>query len=353
MYRAVFLGFTYIIYALGTTMSYLLGTFLTYWICAFIYSAIMAAIVPLLFFIQESPLRTRSIVKNAQKLLNIFRKWKTDGPQRTFPILSLMKRLSVTSVIVVFHVFMGYMVLVQYVGPILNVAGASEWNIPHGVLVALTVGGGDLVGAVLTMIFSSRLNHVVSAFIGAVGVCIGHIGIAVYFILAGELSRQPTETNVTQNTSNHSSLGLSCFFEPAIDGDLGQQYSPIALISIAIIMVMYGAFWMVQPYVITVEIFPDDIRDIGVGITISFMGILQVILSFVFPFVEASLGPALSFFTFAFIAGMAAIVIPCIVPETKGRPMGERGDKFTPKQNLMEFIDSIKGIILWMIPFRK
>ena len=343
-YRVVFVGFGFLVYAAGSAMTYALGAFISYWICAFIYSGMMTALIPFQLFIQESPLRTRNIIKNAKSLLVAMKNLK-DGVSHKSEFGPFVKRLVLVNAVFVSHVFMGYTVLLQYVGPILNVAGASEWNIPHGVLIALTVGGGDFLGAMLSMFISPRLNHVVSAFIGAVGVCIGHIGIAVYFILVGELSRQPAETIITQNTSNHSSLGLICFFEPTIDGDLGQQYSPIALIGIAIVMVMYGTFWMMQPYVILVELFPNGAnRDLGVGITLMARSILQVVLSFLFPILDSAIGTAPSFFLFAANAILAAILIPCIVPETKGRPMGERGDKFTPKQNLIEFFDSLSSL---------
>ena len=330
-------------YALGVILAYLLGTFLSYWICAFIYSGLLVVLIPFLLFIQESPLRTRHVVNNAKKLLTSLKNKKI-GLSSGLAFRSLLLRLSFTNLIYFCHVFMGNNVLLQYVGPILNVAGASEWNIPHGVLVALTVGGGEFIGAILSIITSPRLKHVVSAFIGAVGVCIGHIGIAVYFVLIGGFSPRAVDVKIPQNTSNQSSPGLSmiCFFEPTVNGDLGQQYSPLALIGLAVVMIMYGAFWMLQPSVIAVEMFPDGARDLGVGITVAVRCTFQVILSFLPPFLERLVGAAIMFFLFAIIAGATAILVPCIVPETKGRPMGERGDKFTPKQNLKEFFKALK-----------
>ena len=329
------------LYALGTVIAYLLGAFLSYWICAFIYSGLLVVKIPFLLFIQESPLRTRNVVNNAKKLLTAL-KSKKIGLSSGLAFRSLLLRLSFTNLIFVCHVLMGTNVFSQFVGPILNVAGASEWNIPHGVLVALTVGGGEFIGAILSIIISVRLKHMVSAFIGAVGVCIGHIGIAVYFVLIGGFSPRAVDVKIPQNTSNQSSPGLICFFEPTVNGDLGQQYSPLALISFTVVMLMCGAFWMLQPYAIAVEMFPDETRDLGVGITVAVRCTFQVVLSFLIPFLERVLGAAIMFFLFATISGTTAIFLPCIVPETKGRPMGERGDKFTPKQNLKEFLEALK-----------
>ena len=92
------------------------------------------------------------------------------------------KRLLVVELVFFFHVFMGSLVLMQYVGPILQVAGADRWTVPHGILVALTIGVSNLIGSVLAILLSMRIGHVTSCAIGAAGMCLGHIGIAVYFL---------------------------------------------------------------------------------------------------------------------------------------------------------------------------
>ena len=85
---------------------------------------------------------------------------------------SFCKRLLVVELVFFFHVSMGYMVLVQYVGPVLQVAGADQWTVPHGILVALTIGVSDLIGSVLTTFVSMRIGHIMSCAIGATGVCL-------------------------------------------------------------------------------------------------------------------------------------------------------------------------------------
>jgi hypothetical protein len=329
-------------YGLGTMTGYLFGCFFSYWICAFIYGGMMVAIIPFQFLASESPLRTHNVINNVKKMPNALKNRK-DAISRGFALCPFVKRLALANLVFFCRVFMGYFALIQYVGPILNVAGASEWNIPHGVLIALTVGLGDLIGAILSILTAPRIDHVVSAFIGSVGICLGHVGIAVYFILVGELGETPVEEIAGGNMTNLSS-GLICFFKPTISSELGQKYSPLALISIVIVMVMYGAFWKTQPFVITVELFANETRDLGMGITITVKCFLQIFLSFLFPYVQNYLGTGNSFFILAANAALAAILIPCLVPETKGRMLGERGDKFTPKQNLLEFLNSLKSL---------
>ena len=328
----------YVAYAIGTTMTYLFGAFFPYWVCAFIYGGITAALIPLVVGVTEP--RNRNIVKNAKKMLTNL-KIQKDILVREFTLGPFFRRILMVQAVFFSHSFMGYVALIQYVGPILNVAGARNWHIPHGVLVALAVGGGDIMGSLLSILASLRLKHVFSAFIGAIGVCIGQLGIATYFVIVDGLG--PHEVFHKQGYLNES-ISTICFFEPAIRADIGLKYSPLALICIAIVMVMYGAFWMNQPYVISVELFNNETRGLGAGIAMASESFYYLLLSVLFPWLEATIGITLLFFILAFIAVLTAIVIPTLVPETKGKVMGERGDTFTPKQNWIELFQPIKEI---------
>ena len=235
-YRFRLLALVYVMYALGTIMVYLLGTFFSYWICAFVYGGWVAVAIPFMFFLPEPPFRTRNVLKNVQ---NVVKTIKNAGNVYSelagkIELRPFFNRLIMCIVVVTFNSFMGYIVLVQYVGPILNVAGASHWSIPHGVLVAVTVGGSDLIGSILALILSRKLGHIISCSIGAMGVCLGHTGIAVYFILIDGLGPHSTGEVVSGNTS----VSELCFFKPAINSDLGEQYSPLALISMSIVMIL-------------------------------------------------------------------------------------------------------------------
>ena len=319
-------------------MTYLFGAFFPYWVCAFIYGGITAALISLVICVTEP--RNRNIVKNAKKMLTNL-KIQKDVLVREFTVGPFFRRILMVEAVFFSHSFMGYVALLQYVGPILNVAGARNWHIPHGVLVALAVGGGDIMGSLLSILTSLRLKHVFSAFIGAIGVCIGHLGIATYFFIVDGFG--PHEVFHEQGYVNES-ISSICFFEPAIRADIGLKYSPLALICIAIVIVMYGAFWMNQPYVISVELFNNETRELGVGIAMASESIFYLLLSFLFPWLEATIGIALLFFLLALIAALTAIMIPTLVPETKGKVMGERGDTFTPKQNWIELFQPIKEI---------
>ena len=351
-YRSVFMGLIYATHAIGVNMAYVLGSFLSYWISAFIYGGITLTLIPFLASVQESPSRSSNLIKNAKQLVAAFKTKIADSDifSCRFPVGSFLKRIALAIIIFIFHSFMGYLAIIQYIGPILNVAGASNWSIPHGVLLALTVGGGEFIGSILATVFSQKLNRIMCGFIGAIGTCIGHMGIVTYFVLVDGFGPQREDLSgfgESEIISNNRSVSTMCFFEPAINADLGQRYSPIALIGITVVMVMFGSFWAMQPYLITIELFPDETRQFGVGIAVFTQHVSYIILSFLIPFLESLLGTALLFSMLALNALLAAILIPTFIPETKGRPMGERGDKFTPVQNWIEFFEPIKTLCKW------
>ena len=334
-YRAFFMAFGLVFFAVGVSEAYLLSSFLPYWLSAFIYGGTTAALIPFLVTLPESPLRTRNFAKNFKSYMQSLKSQTgilTHGFSKD--IKPFLNRFIMADLIIVMNVYMGYYVITQYAEPILDIAGASEWSVPHGVLVAGTVGCSEIVGASFSSILSKYLGRIKCCVIGAISMCLGHTGIAVYFILIDGLGPHSTGEIVSDNTS----VSELCFFKPAINSDLGEKYSPLALISMTFLILLFSMFWLLQPFLIAVELFTDDTRGLGFGINMCLYFIYIITLSFLFPVVENEIGPALSFLFFAFICALAAILIPTLVPETKGRPAGERGDKFTVKQNWVELL---------------
>jgi hypothetical protein len=347
-YRTSFIGVGYVLYAVGLMETYFLGSFLPFWICAFIYSGTIVVAIPfILLTLPEPPNRPRNIATSAKNFLSGIR---SKFNLSLFPCKfqgHFLKRLLKIEIVFFFSGFMGHVAIVQYTGPILEVAGASQWRIPHGVLLAITVGGIEMVGSILAILISRKLGHILSCCIGAAGMCLGHLGMGAYFTIVvgfgpsvNQMANEYTKLNDT-GSGIVSEMQL-CFFNPAApNSDLGERYSPLALISMAVVMVMYGMFWMMQPFVIAVELLTDDIRSVGMGITASSCSMYMILASFLFPWVERSIGTAATFFSLSLISAIGAILIPTLVPETKGRPMGERGDKFTPKQNWLELFQAV------------
>ena len=334
-YRAFFMAFGPVFFAFGISETYLLSSFLPYWLSAFIYGGTTAVLIPFLVTLPESPLRTRNIAKNLKSYIQSLKSQTgilTKGFSRG--IRPFLNRFIMADLIIVMNVYMGYYVITQYAEPILDIAGASKWSVPHGVLVAGTIGFSEILGSSFSSILSKYLGRIKCCVIGAISMCLGHTGIAVYFILIDGLGPHSTGEVVSGNTS----VSELCFFKPAINSDLGEQYSPLALISLTFLILLFGMFWLLQPFLIAVELFTDDTRSLGFGINMCLYFIYIITLSFLFPVIENEIGPALSFLFLAFICALAAILIPTLVPETKGRPAGERGDKFTVRQNWVELL---------------
>ena len=300
----------------------------------------MTALIPFVVTLPESRIRTRNILQNMKKLHQNFKNQRKFFPCG-FALSPFLIRLFMMEVVLLCHCFMGYNLLLQYVGPLLEVAGASKWSVPHGVIVAITLGLSQMIGLIQATIVSRKLGHIISCLIGAMGVCLGHTGIAVYFILIDGLGPHSTGEVVSGNTS----VSELCFFKPAINSDLGEKYSPLAFISMFVVVLFYGTFWTMQPYVIAAELFTDDTRGLGLGICSSSAYFYNILLSFLFPYLESSVGTALTFVPFISISALAAILVPTLIPETDGRPMGERGDMFTPKQNCIELFQAIKTLL--------
>jgi hypothetical protein len=344
-YRFAFVGVGYILYSCGVIQTYLLGSYLPYWICSFIYGGTMVvAVVLILLTLPESPSRTQDIFKNTKSLLSALRNKTETVALRCKFSGNFLRRLFMVEMLFFFNAFMGHVAMIQYIGPIFEVAGASQWRVPRGVLLAITVGGIEMVGFILATFISGRFGHILSCFIGATGLCIGNLGMGVYFLITVGFDPNSNLDIAEVYLNSTTSDSQICFFKPsatAIGSHLGEKFSPLALISVAATMVMYGMFWMMQPYVIAVELFTDNTRGLGMGITSSSCSFFHFSVSFLFPWVERSIGTAATFFSLSLISAIGAILIPTLVPETKGRPMGERGDKFTPKQNWLELFQAV------------
>jgi MFS family permease len=76
-------------------------------------------------------------------------------------------------------------------------------------------------------------------------------------------------------------------------------------------------------WVLLSEIFPNRIR----GVCMAFMGVansgVSWFIQFIFPFELATLGSAGTFIVFAAFAGIFAVLLTWLMPETRGRSLEE------------------------------
>ncbi|GGE40153.1 putative metabolite transport protein CsbC [Pullulanibacillus camelliae] len=97
----------------------------------------------------------------------------------------------------------------------------------------------------------------------------------------------------------------------------------LTVVFLGLFIVFFAATWGPAVWVILPELFPLKARGAGTGITTLFLSLGNLVVSFLFPVLSASLGVAWVFIIFAIIGVLAFIFVSRFVPETKGRSLEE------------------------------
>lgn len=117
------------------------------------------------------------------------------------------------------------------------------------------------------------------------------------------------------------SLGLAVIYL-ALGGCyyVGVKGLPLLLLVLAAIG-CYGMSLAPVTWVLISEIFPNRIRGAAIAVAVSALWIACFILTFTFPMLNATLGPAGTFWTYAAICVVGFVFILRRVPETKGKTL--------------------------------
>ena len=103
---------------------------------------------------------------------------------------------------------------------------------------------------------------------------------------------------------------------------LHMQGKPMLLLVLAAIA-CYAMSLAPVTWVVIAEIFPNRVRGTAVAIAVSALWIACFVLTYTFPFLNAALGAAGTFWSYAAICAMGLIVIYFRLPETKGKSLEE------------------------------
>jgi len=76
-------------------------------------------------------------------------------------------------------------------------------------------------------------------------------------------------------------------------------------------------------WVLISEIFPNRIRGVAMSLAVLSLWIANFVLSFTFPILKETLGPAYTFWIYAAICAMGAVFVNKYIPETKGKTLEE------------------------------
>jgi MFS family permease len=113
---------------------------------------------------------------------------------------------------------------------------------------------------------------------------------------------------------SHILIGL-CYYT----GNTGWYVVAFALLAIAFFAATLGPV----AWVLISEIFPNSIRGIAMSLAVLSLWVANFILSFTFPILRDSLGPAGTFWTYAGICLAGIFYIRGKIPETKGKSLEE------------------------------
>ena len=115
----------------------------------------------------------------------------------------------------------------------------------------------------------------------------------------------------------HLLIGLSAAFFP--EGNAARPF--VILVLVVCFVGSMQTFLNVATWVLLSEIFPLHMRAVGMGFAVFCLWMANAALSWVFPSLIAGIGINGSFFSFAAVNAVAAVVMWKFLPETRGRSL--------------------------------
>jgi MFS transporter, SP family, major inositol transporter len=102
--------------------------------------------------------------------------------------------------------------------------------------------------------------------------------------------------------------------------------SYLVLAAMGIFVAFVQCFIGIGVWLLLSEIFPITIRGFAMGIAVFMLWVTNAVISFVFPILDARLGPTMTFGMFVVINILSVIFVAKFCPETKGRTLEEVED---------------------------
>lgn len=117
----------------------------------------------------------------------------------------------------------------------------------------------------------------------------------------------------------HALIGLGSLFLPA--DSAARPW--ILLVLIVLFVGSMQTFLNVATWVLLSEIFPQNMRAFGMGLSVFCGWMSNALISFFFPIALEAVGINTTFFTFAIINGIASLFMWHFLPETRGKTLEE------------------------------
>lgn len=340
----------------GGLLCYLIGTYTSYWKLAFVCTAVSAVQLVMTFTIRESPRISRNPLKNICALLAKRRDdtrqaahtsnvtaYATASPRRaSIAIKSNFLKIVIVSVIMFFQQFVGVNAIVTFAGPIFHAAGLDR-DLSSGLLASLSIGLVQMVFTALSLFVVDRFGRRIPLFIGGLALMVANIGMAVYFAVSFGVIPSSSGYTSTHNTSSIQ----DCVSVPLDPSPPAAQLSPLPIASVCFYFAAFSLSWGPVPWVIGGELFPDQIRELGMGISAAVSWVCIVLVISVFPVVSARIGQAIPFLIFAALSFLSSIFVVLLLSETKGLQLDQISSMqiTNMRRNVQEF-----GLLLrWLV----
>ena len=339
----------------GGLLSYLIGTYISYWQFAFVCTAISAVQIVMTFTIRESPRISRNPLRNISALLakrrddtrqaartsDVTMYATTVSPWST-SIKSNFLRIVIVSVIMFFQQFVGVNAIATFAGPIFH-AARLDGHLSAGLLASLSIGLVQMVFITLSVFVVDRFGRRIPLFIGGLALMVANMGMAVYFAVSFGFIPSGTGHSSTRNTS----LIQDCVSVPLNQSLTATQLSPLPIASVCFYFAAFSLSWGPVPWVIGGELFPDQIRELGMGISAAVSWVCIVLVMSAFPAISAGIGLTIPFLFFAAFSFLSSVFVVLFLAETKGL----RLDQISSMQitNMRKNVQEFGLLLRWLV----
>ena len=302
---------------------YFLGSYIPYWQLAFVFTGVSLVQLVLMFTIRESPRLSHNPLKNVRERRRkaVTRKSNTRTmSQLEAPVKSNCLRIAVFAIIMVLRQFIGVSVIISFAGPIFHAARLDDkGGVSSGLLASLTVGVVQVVFIPLSLMVIDCFGRRIPLFFGGLALMVANVGMTVYFADAFGFVFSPSSGNSSMGHRNDSIQ--NCISVPMEPSSLARHLSPLPIASVCLFFAAFSLSWGPVPWVLGGELFPKQVRELGMGISAAIGWTCMVIVMTAFPIVSASIGQAIPFLVLSVVSLLSAIFVALFIAETKGLPL--------------------------------
>ena len=170
------------------------------------------------------------------------------------------------------------------------------------ILAAFCVGGAQLSGAVVFLLFVDKFGRRKVLIFGAITMCVSTASMGVYYVFNSKPYCDPKNVESTK----------------CVD-----ILAPLTIVSMSAFSFSFAAAWSGVPYLVAAELLPLYVRGAGVGVVTCAGWLGATILLLAFEPLQKTINPWGAVFTLSIITFIATLFVYIFIPETKGKTLEE------------------------------